>query len=379
MPLVKPPELLDGTLDSAEDGLSEAGARCARTAPADSVLVSCIGNLGKVGINTVPVAFNQQINAVLPDPATAIPEFIFYQALSPAFKAQLESMATGTTVRIVNKSKFNDIEIVLAPLSEQRRIVAILDEAFEGIATAKANAEKNLQNARDLFESALDASLSHHGVDFAETTLADEIDLVAGYAFPSKGYTDAADGIRLLRGDNIMQGYLRWDDAKGWPADDVEPYARFVLKEGDVVLAMDRPWVKAGLKRAQIGPDDLPCLQLQRTARLRPRRSMSVDFLYHLTGSKSFSRHLLSVQTGLGVPHISGKQIESFRFMLPSPNEQKTITSKLDDLQQRTERLEQIYQQKVTALDELKKALLHQTFSGALIDKTTEKRVAEVA
>jgi type I restriction enzyme, S subunit len=157
MPLVKPPELLDGMLDSAEDGLSESGTRCARTLPSESVLVSCIGNLGKVGFNTVPVAFNQQINAVLPDHTTAVPQFMFYQALSPAFKAQLESLATGTTVRIVNKSKFNEIEIALAPIPEQRRIVAILDEAFEGIATAKANTEKNLQNARELFASQLRA------------------------------------------------------------------------------------------------------------------------------------------------------------------------------------------------------------------------------
>ena len=77
MPLVKPPELLGEALDSAEDGLSESGARSARTLPTESVLISCIGNLRKVGFNTVPVAFNQQINAILPDRAAAIPEFMF--------------------------------------------------------------------------------------------------------------------------------------------------------------------------------------------------------------------------------------------------------------------------------------------------------------
>lgn len=163
-----------------------------------------------------------------------------------------------------------------------------------------------------------------------------------------------------------MQGYLRWDDAKAWPADDVEPYARFALREGDVVLAMDRPWVKAGLKRAQIGADDLPCLQLQRTARLRPKRRMTASFLYHLTGSRSFSKHLLDVQTGLGVPHISGKQIESFRFMLPPQDAQRTIARTLDYLEQGSDRLAEMYQQKFAALDELKKSLLHRAFSGAL-------------
>ena len=105
MPLVKPPELCDSTLDSAEDGLSEAGAQVARTLPPKSILVSCIGNLGKIAMNTVPVAFNQQINAIHPDAGKAVPEFIFFQTLSEQFREQLQAMASGTTVPIVNIDK----------------------------------------------------------------------------------------------------------------------------------------------------------------------------------------------------------------------------------------------------------------------------------
>ena len=150
-------------LTSAADGLSKTGAAVARTLPPQSILVSCIGNLGKIGLNTVPVAFNQQINAILPDEVRAIPEFMFYQVLSDRFKKQLEALASGTTVPIVNKSKFNSIEIVLPPFPVQQRIVGILDEAFASIATAKANAEKNLQNARAVFESHLQSVFTHRG------------------------------------------------------------------------------------------------------------------------------------------------------------------------------------------------------------------------
>ncbi len=174
MPLIKPPELCDATLDSGGDGLSEAGVEVARTVPPNSILVSCIGNLGKVGLNTVPVAFNQQINAILPDYCKAIPEFMFYQAISSSFKGQLEALESGTTVPIVNKSKFNSIVIVLPPLPEQQRIVGILDEAFEGIATAKANAEKNLLNARALFESYLQSVFTQRGEGWVEKRL-DEV------------------------------------------------------------------------------------------------------------------------------------------------------------------------------------------------------------
>ena len=251
-------------------------------------------------------------------------------------------------------------------MQEQRRIVAILDEAFEAIAIAKANAEKNLRNARELFESCLDATLSRHAAGYTDTSLGAEIELLAGYAFSSALYTGSHRSVRLLRGDNIMQGYLRWDEAKSWPSSDCAQYARFALREGDIVLAMDRPWVKAGLKRAQMSADDLPCLLVQRTARLRPRQAMNRRFLFHLIGSQAFSRHLLKVQTGIGVPHISGKQIESFPFMRPPVQDQDEIAAQLDEVQFRCERLGEIYAQKLAALDELKKSLLHQAFSGAL-------------
>ena len=366
MPFVKPPELCDGMIDSAEDGISEAGSLVARTLPPKSILVSCIGTLGKVGLNKVPVAFNQQINAILPDQNRAIPEFIFYQVMSCGFKEQLEALSSGTTVPIVNKSKFNSIEIVLPPLSEQQRIVGILDEAFDGIATAKANTERNLQNARDLFESYRQAILTRNSKGWIETTLGAEIDLLAGFAFKSGSYTESEESIKLLRGDNIIQGSLRWVDVKKWPASDTATYNRYHLRDNDVVLAMDRPWVKAGLKHAMIANEDLPCLLVQRVARLRGKATLESRFLMHLVGSEKFTNHLLGVQTGLGVPHISGQQIKDFRFQRPPLSAQREIAEMLDELRTSVMNLQSIYQQKLAALDALKKSILHQAFTGQL-------------
>jgi type I restriction enzyme S subunit len=129
MPFVKPPELLNSSIYSAEDNISEKGTKDARVLPINSVLVSCIGNLGKTGINRVPVAFNQQINAVL-FPENIIPEFGFYYFQSSEFKQQLEDISSATTVAIVNKSKFESLSFPLAPLPEQERIVAKIEELF---------------------------------------------------------------------------------------------------------------------------------------------------------------------------------------------------------------------------------------------------------
>ncbi len=163
------------------------------------------------------------------------------------------------------------------------------------------------------------------------TTLGAEIDLLVGFAFKSAQYTNASDAMRLLRGDNIIQGCLRWDDVKKWPADDTDGYKQYRLCEGDIVLAMDRPWVKSGLKHAMISDADLPCLLVQRTASLRAGTHLDSRFLMYLIGSGTFARHILGVQTGIGVPHISGQQIKEFEFARPPLAEQRRIVGILNE------------------------------------------------
>ena len=123
VPFVKPPELNDATVGDTQDGLSTLGKQRARLAPAKSILVSCIGNLGKIGILDRESAFNQQINAILPDQSKANPDFVFYQCRSASFKEQLEARAGGTTVSIVNKKQFNSILFWLPSLRKQAEIV----------------------------------------------------------------------------------------------------------------------------------------------------------------------------------------------------------------------------------------------------------------
>jgi len=267
------------------------------------------------------------------------------------------------------RAQMNEVlgfEIPVPPLAEQQRIVGLLDEAFAGIATARANAEKNLRNAGALFESHLQSVFSRRGEGWVETTLGAHIDLLAGFAFKSANYTTHEKDIRLLRGDNIIQGCLRWDDVKRWPANNTKEYERYRLCEGDVVLAMDRPWVKAGLKHATISRDDLPCLLVQRTARLRGGANLDNRFLKLLIGSFAFTAHILGVQTGIGVPHISGQQIKDFEFARPPLVEQRLIADNLESLREETQRLARIYERKLAALEVLKKSLLHQAFTGAL-------------
>lgn len=127
IPFVKPSELCNCVVSVAEDNLSEKGAKLARICPANAVLVSCIGNLGKTGINSIPVAFNQQINAAMfPTQIFAKYGFYYLQTVSSILK----ELSSATTVTIVNKSKFNTVPFPLPPLPEQHRIVAKIEELF---------------------------------------------------------------------------------------------------------------------------------------------------------------------------------------------------------------------------------------------------------
>ena len=336
----------------------------------DDILVSLTGNVGRVGViqeSHLPAALNQRVARIsIRKDSPATRELLLLFLCSDWFREELIGAGHGTAQQNVSTKDLVEIEIPVPPLVEQQRIVGLLDEAFEGLATAKANAKKNLQNARALFESHLKSVFTQCGPGWVETTLGAEIDLLAGFAFKSAQYTNDNDDIRLLRGDNIIQGCLRWEDVKRWPVDDTEEYERYQLEEGDIVLAMDRPWVKAGLKHATIAADDLPCLLVQRTARLRGRANIDNRFLMLLIGSSAFTSHILGVQTGIGVPHISGQQIKDFEFTRPPIADQRRIADNLESLREESQCLARLYQRKLAALEALKKSLLHQAFSGEL-------------
>jgi type I restriction enzyme S subunit len=324
-----------------------------------------IGKLGIVGKLPDKATINSSLLLIRSGDAI-LPKFLYRCLSSPYFQKIVNSKLNGATTPHLYQRDITEFPIFLPPLPEQQRIVTILDKAFDGIATAKANVERNLQNARALFESYRQSVFAQRRQEWVKTTLGAEVDLLAGFAFKSAQYTDSDNGIRLLRGDNIIQDSIRWTDVKKWPRIEASEYSRYQLREGDVVLAMDRPWVKAGLKHAMISTRDLPCLLVQRTARLRAGSKIENRFLKHLIGCAEFTNHILGNQTGIGVPHISGQQIKDFSFHRPPLSDQCRIADSLEGLRKEIDSLESVYQQKLAALDALKKSLLHQAFSGQL-------------
>ena len=283
-------------------------------------------------------------------------EFINYWLKSPLFLEQLDR-GNGATVDTLTIQKLQCVEISVPSLAEQRRIVAILDEAFEGIATAKANAEKNLQNARELFDNALQSLLSGGGIDRTLRSMADVCDIRSKLVDPREvQYLDlphvGAGNIVTKTGTLVDVLTARQEQLIS---------GKFLFDESMVLYSKIRPYLMkvvrpdfSGLCSADIYP-------------LSPKAGVIVrDYLYYLLLSPAFTEYAITGSARAGMPKVNREHLFAYEFMLPSIQEQAQIAARLDVLAEETQGLIAVYERKLAALDELKKSLLLQAFSGQL-------------
>ncbi|MFC5170659.1 MULTISPECIES: restriction endonuclease subunit S [Streptomyces] len=152
----------------------------------------------------------------------------------------------------------------------------------------------------------------------------------SGPAFKSAHFGGPDEGIRLLRGDNIEPGALRWAGTRTWPESMLPGYEHLAIKEGDLILGMDRPLISAGLKLARARPSDLPALLVQRVARIRPH-SINGAYLYHWLSGFEFQQHLNGSATGTQLPHVNLKSIKQFKVPRFSEAAEARIVEVLED------------------------------------------------
>lgn len=192
------------------------------------------------------------------------------------------------------------------------------------------------------------------------TVLGSHIDLLSGFAFSSGLYSSDDSDVKLLRGDNVIQGQLRWDGVKRWSRSNVDGVSRYLLRQGDIVLAMDRTWVNAGLKCALVNAEDVPCLLVQRVARIRGSGDLDTRFLYQMLRTHRFTQYVKGVQTETAIPHISSQQIREFPIHLPPLPEQQKIAAILSTWDQAIE----LTQKLIAAKQKRKQALMQQLLTG---------------
>ena len=271
----------------------------------------------------------------------------------------LDEYITGAAQPKLNQSALNSIPIPVPPLPEQQRIVGILDEAFDGIATAKANAEKNLQNARTLFESYLQATMMSD--QWPRKMLGDVCEKVE-YGSSAKSKTEGL--VPVLRMGNIQDGQLDWENLVF--SDDRAEIGKYLLKHNDVLFNRTNSPELVG--KTAIYKSERPAIFAGYLIRVHRKADLlDADYLTYFLNSKDALDYGKTVMiSSVNQANINGAKLKEYPMPVPSLSEQRKIVSTLDALSAETQRLESLYKQKLTALDALKKSLLHQAFSGAL-------------
>jgi len=216
--------------------------------------------------------------------------------------------------------------IPIPEMHEQRRVVELLARA-ENIVRMRREAE---QKAKEIIPALFldmfgDPATNPKG--WVTEALGAHIDLLTGYPFKSSEFVESGDTVRLCRGANVLPQTTDWSDVRHWPTERAKEYAAFALREGDIVLAMDRPWISTGLKVALVSRLDLPALLVQRVARIRPKQSVEASYIYFALSHPMFAAHCNAVKTETLVPHISPNDIRSFKLPIPRITLQTTFTS----------------------------------------------------
>jgi type I restriction enzyme, S subunit len=288
------------------------------------------------------------------------PRFVFH--LLNDF--DLKRFASGAGVPTLNRNFVHDELVNIPPLPEQQRIVGILDEAFDGIATAKANAEKNLQNARALFESHLQAVFIQRGEGWVERPLFSLCvpKRVITYGVIKLG-DEIPDGVPCLRTSNVRWLHISRHGMKRISPVLSSEYSRTILKGGEVLVN-----VRGTLGGVAVVAKEMEGWNVSREVAVVPVDPSRVNpaFLSYLIGSGVSQQWLGAVKKGAAYVGINIEDLRLLPVSVPKMVKQLEIVHHLMLIQKETQRLESIYQQKLAALGELKKSLLHRAFSGQL-------------
>jgi type I restriction enzyme S subunit len=274
---------------------------------------------------------------------------------------RLDDYITGAAQPKLNQKALNSIPIPVPPLPEQQRIVGVLDEAFAGLATAKANAAQNLQSARALFESHLQSVFSQRGKGWVETTIGAEIRFID---YRGKTPVKTASGIRLITAKNVKMGYLQESPMEFIAAENYNSWmTRGIPKKGDVLFTTEAPLANV----AQLDTDQKVAFA-QRIIVMQPNAAkLDCTFLKYLLLSQPVQERIRTKGTGATVQGIKASLLKTIEISFPKTlAEQKQIAAKLGALSEETQRLATLYEQKQAALAALKKSLLHQAFTGEL-------------
>jgi type I restriction enzyme S subunit len=323
------------------------------------ILFSIAGALGRTGFVTddiLPANTNQALAIIrLKRDVGVLPKFVLKALETGIVLEQIEKFKGGVAQQNLSLAQVRDFQIALPPLAEQQRIVGLLDDAFEGLATAKANAEKNLQNARALFESHLQSVFIQRGPGWVDKPLGEVAEVQSGGtpSVPEKSYWGG--NIPWYSSGELNETYTTDPERKITDTGLDNSNAKLFPK-GSLLIGM---YDTAALKMSILDRDGT---FNQAIAGIKPNERIQVEFVLHAINA--IKPRLLLERRGVRQKNLSLGKIKEIMIPIPAPTEQRAVVSSLRNIAAETRRLAGIYEQKLAALDALKKSLLHQAFSG---------------
>ncbi len=306
----------------------------AKLFPENSVILSTRAPIGHLAINVVPMSTNQGCRGIVP--SKKLDTWYLYYFLKKNVEL-LDSLGTGATFKELSTKALSGVEIPLPPLPEQQRIVSILDEAFAAITSAKANVQKNLNNAKELFESYLQGVFENKGDGWEEKRFDEVCVLQRGFDLPTHSRFEG--DYPLVSSNGITDNINQWK-----------------VKAPGVVTGRSGTIGNVHFIEEDFWP-------LNTALFIKDFHGNDERFIYYFLTSFDLSRY----SSGAGVPTLNRNNVHSVRVCVPkSKEEQQIIVSQLDALRAETQKLEAVYQKKIADLEELKKSILHKAFSGEL-------------
>jgi type I restriction enzyme S subunit len=280
---------------------------------------------------------------------------------SGAYEDFIGALADGMNINNLKFDELRQFQVPFPPLAEQKRIVGILDEAFAGLATAKANAEKNLQNARALFESHLQSVFSQRGDGWLE----DQLDALTVADSPiTYGVVKPGNEgeVRFVRGGDLVRGKVRLTQLRTITKAVSDQYRRTLLKGGELLICLVGQPGQVG-----VAPLELAGANIARQVGLiRLKSIVDAEFVRYFLQSAPGAEVLGARESGSVQQVINLGELRQVQVPYPSLDQQREIITRLETMEAETQRLADIYQSKLAALEALKKSLLHQAFSGEL-------------
>ena len=209
---------------------------------------------------------------------------------------------------------------------------------------------------------------------WCQTSIGKEVNLLTGFPFQSALFANSPPGVRLARGMNVKEGFFLWDSQSRFWTGEREEFEKYFLDVGDILIGMDGS--KVGKNWVRVREADLPCLLVQRVARLRRESSIGETFLRFLVGSSEFTAYVDLVKTGTSIPHISLKQIKEYIFTRPVKGDNRLFAAFEDICLPIIGKVDNNFAQTIV-LDSLRNSLLPRLISGELRVPDAEKMLEE--